>query len=83
MTTQAELHNRLAPELVKRIVSEPILAGGGPTDVMVVLETVIVATCIAIVQLGGDDKVLDVVIAGARKRLAEIRLAPLKPQGTA
>lgn len=83
MTTQAKVHNRIAPKAVEMIVAEPLLAGGGPTDVMVVLETVIVGVCEAVVRLGGDYKVLDVVIAGARQRLAEIRLLPIKPAGSA
>lgn len=83
MSTQAEIHNRLAPQIVRTIVAEPLAAGGEPTDCLIILETVIVGVCEAVVRLGGDEKVLDVVMDRARQRLAQIRLGGLQTDGTA
>lgn len=81
MADQVALHNRIAGEIVASIVKTPLDAGGKVTDVMVLLETVIVGVCLACVRLGGDDKVLDVVLERARARLAEQRLGNLEAAG--
>ena len=81
MDTQADLHNRLAGQIVASIVKPPLETGGTETDVLVLLESVIVGTVLAIVKLGGDEKVLDVVVDRARERLAEIRLGSIETRG--
>lgn len=83
MTKQADLHNRLAGQIVASIVRPPLEAGGTTTDVMVLFESVVVGVSLAVIKLGGDEAVLDVVLKGARERLAEIRLKPIKPEGSA
>lgn len=42
----AELHNRLAREFATKLVKEVIETGGGHADIMVVLESIIVAVMI-------------------------------------
>jgi hypothetical protein len=80
---QRELHNRLAGEIVASIVKPPIAAGGEFTDVLILLESVIVGVCAVAVKVGGDEVVLDVVVDGARQRLAEMRLGAVEPGGSA
>lgn len=82
MADQRELHNRLAGPIVASIVRPPLDAGGEPEDVLILLESVIVGVSLAVIKLGGDDKVLDVVLERARDRLAELRLGPLPPAGS-
>lgn len=81
MDDQTQHHNRAAPAIVESIVRPVIEAGGHPAEIMVLLESVVVGTCLAVVRLGGDNKVLDVVIERARQRLAEIRLADIDTAG--
>lgn len=83
MADQTELHNRLAGEIVARIVRPVIGEGGGVTDVMVLTESVIVGVALACIKLGGDEKVLDVMVDAAKKRLAEIRLKDIETKGRA
>lgn len=79
---QTDLHNRLAGEIVASIVRPVYDAGGGPTDVMVLTESVLVGVALACIRLGGDDTVLDVMFERAKKRLAEIRLGGLPAAGS-
>ena len=83
MSQQADLHNELAGPIVASIVKPPLEDGGDFTDVLILLESVILGVVMMAVKLGGDEKVLDVVIEGARERLAEARLKDLKAGGTA
>jgi hypothetical protein len=78
---QAELHNKLAGEIVASIV-KPVLEGGGSwSDVLIVTESVVVGISLAGVRLGGDEKMLDIMIDRARQRLAEIRLGDIETVG--
>lgn len=81
--SQRELHNRLAGEIVKSIVKPPLEAGGTMIDVMVLLESVVVGVVLAGVKLGGDEKVLDKLVEGAKQRLAEMRLGGAPTGGAA
>lgn len=83
MDDQTEIHNRIAPAIVKQIVKEPIEAGGSNTDVLVVLESVIVGVLLAIVKRGGDEKVLDAIVAAVKRRMAKNRLSGIGPAGRA
>jgi hypothetical protein len=76
-------HNDLAGDLVRQLVQGTIGAGGDATETLVVMESVLVGTCLALVRLGGDEKVLDVLTDGARNRLAELRLKDVIPEGRA
>lgn len=81
--TQHEIHNRIAGEIVKQIVKPPLEAGGEFTDVLVVLESVILGVMLMGVKLGGDEKVFDVLVERVKGRLAEQRLGGLPPAGSA
>ena len=80
--TQQEIHNHLAGEIVRQIVRTPLDAGGQFTDVLVILESVVIGVMLVGVRLGGDERVLDVLVKGVKKRLAELRLGDTKPEGT-
>jgi hypothetical protein len=70
----ATRHNALAGAVV-RSIAQPILSSGGTTgEVMVATESVLVGISLLLVRMGGDDHVLDEMVDGARKRLAEARL---------
>jgi len=79
--TQADIHNSEAGKIVASIVRPPLEAGGSATDVLVLLESVIVGVALTVIKLGGDEKVLDVVVERARERLAELRLKGIKTEG--
>ena len=81
MADQAELHNKLAGEIVTSIVRPIITTGGKTSDVMVLTESVLVGVALACVRLGGDERVLDVIFERARERLAELRLKDIEAQG--
>jgi len=82
-SSQTEIHNRIANDIVKAIVKPPLDAGGQFTDVLVVLESVILGVILVGVKLGGDDKVLDEVVLHVKERLAKARLRRIEPSGTA
>lgn len=83
MTAQNEVHNRIAGDIVKSIVKPPLDAGGEFTDVLIVLESVILGVMLVAVKLGGDDKVLDLIMERVKERLAEQRLGKIDTAGTA
>lgn len=83
MSDQAELHNKIAGEIVAAIVKPPLAAGGGFTDVLVVLESVILGVMLIAVKLGGDEIVLDEVVKHVKERLAEQRLGNIPTAGSA
>jgi hypothetical protein len=76
-----DLHNRLAGEIVTSIVRPVIANGGSMQEVLVLTESVLVGVSLACVRLGGDDKMLDVMVEGARRRLAEIRQRDIETEG--
>lgn len=75
MESPADIHNRLSREIVMTIIRETVGAGGTPTQALILTESILVGVTLTLVKLGGDEKVLDVMVDGARQRLAEIRLA--------
>lgn len=82
MTTQTEIHNRVAGEIVKAIIRPPLEAGGEFTDVLVILESVIVGVIFAGIKLGGDETVLDELVLHVKERLVGIRLGGIETKGT-
>jgi hypothetical protein len=78
----AELHNRLAKQIVEQIVKEPIAAGGTMSDVMMLCESVLVGVVLGCFQLGSDVKVLDVIVGRVKQRLARARLEDLETKGS-
>ncbi|MGE0289300.1 MAG: hypothetical protein AB7I42_26505 [Bradyrhizobium sp.] len=79
----SDLHNELAGKIVASIVRPAYAVRGSFTDILVLTESVLVGVCLTCVKLGGDEKVLDVMVDGARQRLAEIRLKDLQTEGRA
>ncbi|TCU34116.1 hypothetical protein [Rhizobium azibense] len=83
MANQSEVHNENVGKIVKSIISPVIMGGGSLTDVMVLMESVIVGVSLACIKLGGDELVLDIMLKGAKARLAEIRLKNIETKGEA
>jgi len=79
----SELHNRLAGETVAGIVRPVLSAGGDSTDVLVLLESVILGVVLVLTKLGGDETVLDAIAERVKGRLAEQRLGNITPEGSA
>lgn len=79
---RAELHNRLAKQIVTQIVDEPIAAGGSMSDVMVLCESVLVGVVLGCFRLGSDVKALDLIVGRAKERLARIRLEGVDAKGS-
>jgi hypothetical protein len=73
MSTQHEIHNQIAGPIVASIVRPVIEAGGKMTDVLVVLESVILGVMLFGVKTGGDEKVLDEVVLHVKERLSALR----------
>ena len=63
----AELHNRLAKQIVEQIVKEPIAAGGATSDVILLCESVLVGVVLGCFQLGSDVKVLDLIVGRVKE----------------
>jgi hypothetical protein len=78
----AELHNRLAKQIVEQIVKEPIAAGGTMSDVMMLCESVLVGVVLGCFQLGSDVKALDLIVGRVKERLARIRFEDLETKGS-
>jgi hypothetical protein len=83
MASPREIHNEMAGEIVRLIVKPPLDAGGEFSDVLVLLETVILGVMLIAVKLGGDGIVLDAVMERVKERLAEQRLSNIDPKGSA
>jgi hypothetical protein len=77
----AEMHNRIARQIVAQILSEPIAAGGSVTDILVICESVLVGVVLGSFKLGHDSKVLDLIFTAAKARLAKIRLEDADVKG--
>lgn len=83
MTTKADLHNKLAGEIVAAIAG-PILASGGTyDDVLVLLESVVVGITLLAIKFGRDEQLIDMMMERVRRRLAEIRLGDIEVAGNA
>lgn len=80
---QTKLHNELAGQIVGQIVRPVIESGGSYTEVLVLLESVILGVMLMAVKLGGDEIVFDTVVERVKQRLAECRLRHVNPAGTA
>lgn len=77
----AQLHNRLAKQIVSQILREPIAAGGTLSDVMMLCESVLVGVILGCFELGSDVKALDLIVDRAKERLASVRLTDLETKG--
>jgi len=79
----AELHNRLAKQIVSMIVHEQIAAGGAISEIMFLCESVLVGVVLGCFQLGSDERALDAIVSRVKERLAKARLEDLEMQGKA
>jgi len=70
----AQRHDRLAREVVNRIIRETVGRGHKPSEALILMESALVGVSLALIRLGGDNAVLDIIVDRARQRLAEIRL---------
>jgi len=77
----AKAHNKLADDIVKMMVRPVLRAGGDPTEILVLLESIIVGVVSTLAKDGAEDHVLDAVVASAKKRMAEYRLKNMEPEG--
>jgi hypothetical protein len=77
-----DLHNRLAIQIVSLIVNEPTAAGGTLSDILALCESVLVGVVLRCCELGGDEIVLDAVVARVKERLAKARLEDLEAKGS-
>lgn len=74
---QADIHNRLAGEIVSRIVTAPVETGGSTRDVMALLESVVTGVLEVCARLDGHnpaqrDAMLMALESGVRERLVEM-----------
>ena len=78
----AELHNRVAKQVVSQILNETRAAGGSHSDLLVICESVLVGVVVECFKLGHDSKVIDLIFTAARTRLAKIRLEDIAAKGS-
>lgn len=83
MSALLEHHNRAAGELVWHIVMGPREVGGTFADSLILLESVIAGTVVALSKLGSDENVFDLLMERVRVRIAELRLGDIEPEGSA
>ena len=83
MSDKTTLINDAATGAVEWIIRGTIGRGLEPTDALIALESTVVGAILAITKLGGDERVLEAVIDGARGRLAETRLNTTPSHGSA
>jgi hypothetical protein len=76
-----ELHNRVAKQIVAKILNETRAAGGSYSDLLLICESVLVGVVVECFRLGHDAKVLDLLFTAAKARLAKVRLADLEAKG--
>jgi hypothetical protein len=79
--TAAELHNRVANQIVSQILNETRTAGGSHSDLLVICESVLVGVVVECFKLGHDSKVIDLIFTAAKARLAKIRLEDIDAKG--
>jgi hypothetical protein len=77
----AELHNRVATQIVTQILNETRTAGGTHSDLLVICESVLVGVVVECFRLGHDCKVIDLIFTAAKARLAKVRLEDLEARG--
>lgn len=68
---QAALHNQLAGNIVASIVKPPMQAGGSISDVLVLLESVVLGVALVAREYGFDERAIDSLAYAVKKRLAE------------
>ena len=80
---ESDAYNELSMGIGRSLVKGTFSHGGDTSDALVVLESVVVGTCLTLIKLGGDEAILEVMMQRARERMAEARLKDIQPEGTA
>ncbi len=70
---KAELHNRLANRFVAEILDEPIAAGGSMSDVLLLLESVLVGVVGDAFPPDSTGLALHAILGRAEERLARLQ----------
>lgn len=83
MTPAEEIHNRDVGRIVESIIRPTMEAGGEFTDILVILESVIVGVLLFGVKVGGDKPVLNMLTKCVKRRLADERLNATPAKGSA
>lgn len=78
----SDTHDELSRKFTFEVLGEALKRGATATEVMVLTESCVMAVYLALVKLGGDEKVLDLMVEGIRQRLAEKRLGGISPGET-
>ena len=73
MSQLSDLHNELAPTIVRQIVKPTLEAGGSFKDVLVLLESVIAGTIGVVGNGGGDAQLIDAVAEASKERVVSMR----------
>jgi hypothetical protein len=69
----AEMHNKIAGEIVASIVKPMVDIGGNGSDILLLLESVIVGTLLMTTKPEADGKILSLVLKRAELRVTETR----------
>jgi hypothetical protein len=80
---QEELHDRLVEDIVAQLVNLPIEADSEFTDVLIILESVIVGVMLICVEAEGDREILECLFDHVKERLAKQRLFESETVGNA
>ena len=72
--TPSQTHNRLAKEIVNKILTEGFLRQMRSTDVLVLLESILAGTLVGVVKLGGDEIVLEHLMKNTERRIKALRV---------
>lgn len=78
--TPQQIHDRDVVRIMKAIIAPTMAAGGEFTDVLVLLESVVVGVILFGIKEGGDDPVLAAMVERIKLRLEEARLKDKKPE---
>lgn len=76
---QSDDHNRIARELFLTFANKTFREGMETTQVMVIMESVLVGVFLVAMREDGDEKVLDLMLQGTKTRVLE-KLGPLREQ---
>jgi hypothetical protein len=79
MTNRVDLHNRLAGDLLKRLVKPMVRAGAKPAEIIVLLESVALGVFVFVeeqAELAAPiETSIDAFAGAVKRRLAELRAA--------
>lgn len=79
MSTQSNLHNELAPKILKEIVKRVTKTGGTPRDMMVIVESVAAGIVIFGAIPGMHGQAIDELTTGIKRRVSEMLLNDERP----